>query len=333
MPRKKLQVFISSTFTDLQEERQAAVAAILKAGHIPAGMELFTSGDESQWDTITRWIDESDVYMLILGGRYGSTHPTTEEGYTEKEYDYALAQGKPFFAVVINEATLDERLKTRGKDVIELKHRDKLEAFRAKVLSRMSSFFADVKDIRLAIHETIPLLEQKNSHVGWISGAEFTETKPLVDELSKLGDENRKLQKEIVQLKSELSKTKSKLGDGDFSELRTVLSEINLDISSIKTSEDEPNTLSLLDITFRFKDALAAGIKTQSTNSEMMKFIIHKLCPKLLIYELVQIEKVTGVIWRRYTLTAKGKRFLANIESNMISKGSSDTSQASEDVQ
>ena len=69
---KKYQVFISSTYTDLREERQAAVEAILKAGHIPAGMELFTSTNKSQWTIIQRWIDESDIYMLILGGRYGS---------------------------------------------------------------------------------------------------------------------------------------------------------------------------------------------------------------------------------------------------------------------
>lgn len=39
--KKKYQIFISSTYQDLKEERQAAVEAILKAGHIPAGMELF----------------------------------------------------------------------------------------------------------------------------------------------------------------------------------------------------------------------------------------------------------------------------------------------------
>jgi hypothetical protein len=38
--KKKLQVFISSIYTDLLEERQAAVQAVLTAGHIPAGMEL-----------------------------------------------------------------------------------------------------------------------------------------------------------------------------------------------------------------------------------------------------------------------------------------------------
>lgn len=57
--RKRLQVFVSSTFTDLIHERQAAVEAILTAGHIPAGMELFTSGDESQMEVIKQWIEES----------------------------------------------------------------------------------------------------------------------------------------------------------------------------------------------------------------------------------------------------------------------------------
>jgi len=36
--RTKIQVFISSTYTDLIEERQAVVQAVLQAGHIPAGM-------------------------------------------------------------------------------------------------------------------------------------------------------------------------------------------------------------------------------------------------------------------------------------------------------
>lgn len=60
-PRRRLQVFISSTYTDLKAERQAAVEAILAAGHIPAGMELFAAGSSSQLDTIKRWIDGSDV--------------------------------------------------------------------------------------------------------------------------------------------------------------------------------------------------------------------------------------------------------------------------------
>ena len=90
--KKKLQIFISSTYTDMKEERQAAVEAILKSGNIPAGMELFTAGNESQLQTIMRWIDESDIYVLLLGGRYGSIEQWSGLSYTEVEYDYAVSQ-------------------------------------------------------------------------------------------------------------------------------------------------------------------------------------------------------------------------------------------------
>lgn len=50
--KKKLQVFVSSTYQDLIEERQKAVEGILRAGHIPAGMELFTAASKSQWKVI-----------------------------------------------------------------------------------------------------------------------------------------------------------------------------------------------------------------------------------------------------------------------------------------
>src|SRR6476469_2973856 len=101
--KKKLQVFVSSTYADLREERQAAVEAILTAGHIPAGMELFAAGDETQMNVIKRWIDESDVYLLILGGRYGSVEPNSGKSYTHLEYEYAVEKAKPRFSVVIGD--------------------------------------------------------------------------------------------------------------------------------------------------------------------------------------------------------------------------------------
>jgi CRP-like cAMP-binding protein len=69
--RKRLQVFVSSTYTNMLPERQAAVESILKAGHIPAGMKLFTAGDQTHLQAIRRWIEESDMFLLILAGRYG----------------------------------------------------------------------------------------------------------------------------------------------------------------------------------------------------------------------------------------------------------------------
>jgi len=114
---KKLQVFVSSTYTDLIAERQVAVEAILDAGHIPAGMELFKAG-KSQMKTIRKWIDDSDVYILILGGRYGSIEEETSLSYTELEYKYAISENMPVFAIVLNDSFLFTKASDNGKDAI-----------------------------------------------------------------------------------------------------------------------------------------------------------------------------------------------------------------------
>ena len=67
---KKYQIFISSTYEDLKEERDTAVKTILTLSHIPIGMEMFNAGDDKQWEVIRRTIDASDYYVLILGFRY-----------------------------------------------------------------------------------------------------------------------------------------------------------------------------------------------------------------------------------------------------------------------
>jgi hypothetical protein len=49
---KRYQVFISSTFQDLQEERKEVMQALLELDCMPAGMELFPAANEDQWSLI-----------------------------------------------------------------------------------------------------------------------------------------------------------------------------------------------------------------------------------------------------------------------------------------
>ena len=86
---KRYQVFVSSTYADLKQERQKVIQALMEMDCIPSGMEPFPATDEEQWEFIKRIIDDCNYYLLIVGGRYGSTTP---EGisYTEKEYHYAI---------------------------------------------------------------------------------------------------------------------------------------------------------------------------------------------------------------------------------------------------
>ena len=68
----KYQVFVSSTYDDLIDERKEITQAILEADCIPAGMELFPASNKPQWEFIKSVIDESDFYLVIVAGRYGS---------------------------------------------------------------------------------------------------------------------------------------------------------------------------------------------------------------------------------------------------------------------
>lgn len=51
---KRYQVFISSTYTDLKDERQNVTQALMEMDCIPAGMELFPAVDEEQWEFIKK---------------------------------------------------------------------------------------------------------------------------------------------------------------------------------------------------------------------------------------------------------------------------------------
>jgi len=51
-------------------------------------MEAFPAADEEQFEFIKRLIDQTDYYVLLLGGRYGTISPDGYS-YTEKEYRYA----------------------------------------------------------------------------------------------------------------------------------------------------------------------------------------------------------------------------------------------------
>ena len=69
---KRYQVFISSTYSDLKEERGKVMQTVMSLDCIPAGMEFFTAIDSEQLEFIKKIIDDCDYYILIIGGKYGS---------------------------------------------------------------------------------------------------------------------------------------------------------------------------------------------------------------------------------------------------------------------
>jgi hypothetical protein len=252
---RKLQVFVSSTFSDLIPERQAAVEAILTAGHIPAGMELFTSGDESQMEVIKHWIDESDVYLLILGGRYGSIERKTGKSYVQLEYEYAVSKGKPLFACVINEAAIEARVKAKGTCAIEMENPGNLKEFRAQVLAKICRFWEDTKDIKIAIAETLSHIARREGLPGWVRPAAQFNGAALADEIARLSKEN-------AQLRSRLAESSSgeTFNGLTFLELKALLERERL-----------------LDFLIKYRRHLTTGLAAVPTNREIKELVLRGL--------------------------------------------------------
>lgn len=162
-------MFVSSTYLDLRDERQSVIQALLIAGCIPAGMELFPAGNDEKWRLIQRVINECDYYVLVIGGKYGSLDPTTELSYTEMEFDYAESIGKPIMAFLHGEPG-----KLTG-DQIELdkERREKLDAFREKVeAARVVKYWNTPAE--LPGHVALALMETREHYPaeGWVRASQ-----------------------------------------------------------------------------------------------------------------------------------------------------------------
>lgn len=205
----KYQVFVSSTFEDLKEERKEVCQAILESHCIPAGMELFPASNKSQWDFIKHVIDESDFYLLIVAGKYGSIG-INDEGqkvsYTEMEFDYAVNQDKPIIALVY--ADTDNLPKSKVETT--QKRNNQLDQFRKKVCSgRIVKKWHNKDDLRACVLVAINEMRIDTSATGWIK-ADFTVDKLSLNYLEK----EREKHKEIVLSKDkEYSILLSKLNE------------------------------------------------------------------------------------------------------------------------
>lgn len=309
MKEKRLQVFVSSTFTDLQEERQAAVSAILKAGHIPAGMELFTAGDKSQWATIREWIDMSDVYMLILGGRYGSIDPLSGKSYTELEYDYAVEKSKPLFAVVIEDSALDAKVQSAGKSVLELDNPKQLAAFRTKVLSNISSFFSDERDVKLCVFETLPRFASNPDLVGWIPGNLASDPGPLLDQIKRLTTEN-----DDLRAKLNAATAKEANGEQGMMDLVKILKNKKISVPGKALNRDHPWDTDVFTFIFANRNAVISGATNAANVGAVGEFIYFHVCSVLFTHGLMQNKPVAGGKYRMYELTPLGARFFAFLD-------------------
>lgn len=96
-------IFVSSTFIDLEEYRKAVCDIIRQLGAVDVAMEHLGARDERPKEECLRLVQDSDAFIGIYAHRYG-TIPTGETiSITEMEYNEAVTSGKRCLIYIVDE--------------------------------------------------------------------------------------------------------------------------------------------------------------------------------------------------------------------------------------
>lgn len=299
MEEKKYQIFVSSTFTDLETARKKVIDMILSLYHFPVGMEMFSADDGEQWQTIEQAINFSDYYVVIIGHRYGAL---ADDGcsYTEKEYDLAKENGVPILAFIRNrDIPLRDDEREKNQD-----GQDKLDAFIAKAkASKMCDFWSSHEELVGKVSVALHKIFHRNPRVGWIrsSGGVSKET---TEELAKLSHENRVLREKVIELEKNSHEDKPKL-----IVVFNHVDELHLSLSPDYDPVDMPREMELKDIPSEYVDFVTEKL-IDDYNSKLPSIESLERYNKLsLIYHRVNNNRL-GVITE---ITNSGRMSASNV--------------------
>lgn len=206
---KRYQVFVSSTYEDLQEERKEVMQALLELDCIPSGMELFPAANEDQWSLIKRVIDDSDYYIVIIGGRYGSIGPNGIS-YTEMEYRYALEKNKPIIAFLHKSPGKIASDKTESSP----EGKEKLKAFCELAQHKMVKYWTSPSDLGSVVSRSIIRLIKDFPAIGWVK-SDMVSSEEASQEIIRLKKDNEELKRKLEEARTKAPEGTEQLAQGD----------------------------------------------------------------------------------------------------------------------
>jgi tRNA A37 threonylcarbamoyladenosine biosynthesis protein TsaE len=98
-----MKAYIAGTYSDLREYREAAIDALLHLKYDVVDMATFKPSEGTVLSTALDAVGESDIFVVILGWRYGSIPEGTDRSLTELEYHEAVDLGKACFGFLLDE--------------------------------------------------------------------------------------------------------------------------------------------------------------------------------------------------------------------------------------
>lgn len=209
MVERRYQVFVSSTFHDLQDERREIMQALLELDCIPAGMELFPAANEDQWTLIKRVIDDCDYYIVVVGGRYGSCD-ANGMSFTEKEYRYALETKKPTIGFI---HANPESIAVGNSESDPVK-REKLQKFSDLIKEKHVKMWSNPSDLGSKVSRAIVNLRKTYPSVGWVKSTEITSDESM-REILRLKNIIEELESEKLLINTKRPEGTEGLAQGD----------------------------------------------------------------------------------------------------------------------
>lgn len=245
--KRKFSIFVSSTYEDLKDERQALMGVALENNFIPVGMEQFHAAPTNQWNVITRMIDECDFYLLVIGGRYGSIDEETDISYTEKEYRYAKNKKLPVLVLIKQLSAITESQKDTGDDKYDKMKR--LDEFRDKVKNDGNTvdFFTDINSLKYVASSTFgKAINYVDDKAGWVRYRDIVD---IINEeaegrnKAKVGIEDYQ-QKMLEEIKDMFSQLGNRLGELENNQLswENIPTVTNEDIEKLFQDQNKTTT-------------------------------------------------------------------------------------------
>jgi hypothetical protein len=143
-------VYVSSTFTDLQDCREQVRLTLRRMDHEDMAMEYYTAEEARPLDKCLRDVDACDLYVCLVAWRYGFTPEGYEHSITELEYRQAVKANKPCLAFLLAENA------SWPFTLIETAAINKVQAFRQELQQHhMTSFFTGAGDIGARVAEAV----------------------------------------------------------------------------------------------------------------------------------------------------------------------------------
>ncbi len=171
----KKTVFISSTYLDLKEERKKVWECLEKFDVAVKGMEQFGARKSNPLETCLAEVEQSDIYVGILGMRYGSEEPNLGKSYSQLEYEKAIEQNKEILIYII-----DEENSTVKPNLIQFDKIHKLNNFKTVLKERHTiDAFSNSQDLVLKLQRQFSKYLTPKKEI--VIADEYENTKKILD--------------------------------------------------------------------------------------------------------------------------------------------------------